>query len=196
MTIYKSYTYLIKHKPTNTFYYGVRWQNVKLKRTPEQDFWVKYFTRSNKVKSLIEQFGKDSFIFEIRKTFDSPESARQWETKVLRRMKVLEKPDVWLNRTNNISILNEVHPRGTLGKKLPPNIGASESNSRLKKGNQYTKGTKWINNGIQKRMILKNDPIPEGYVLGYGKRGPRPDLAEYNRTKHPRLRTKASSDHV
>ena len=29
MSIYP-YTYLIKHNPTNTFYYGVRWKNVRL----------------------------------------------------------------------------------------------------------------------------------------------------------------------
>jgi Putative endonuclease segE, GIY-YIG domain len=187
MTTYRPYTYLVRHKPTNTVYYGVRWKNVRLNRTPEQDLWVEYFTRSTRVHKLIEEYGEESFSVEIRRTFDSVDKAREWESKVLRRMKVLTKPEFWLNRTDNKAILNEIHPRGTLGKtwKVPYRPAPS------KKGNTYTKGTKWINNGDDKRMIPKNDPIPEGYVAGFGPRGPRPDLAEYNRTKHPRLRTKA-----
>lgn len=191
-TIYKAYTYFLKHIPTNTCYYGVRWQNIRLQRTPEQDFWIHYFTRSSKVKALIAEYGKDSFQFQIRKTFDDPKQAQVWETKVLRRMKVLEKPDVWLNRTDNKAILNEVHPRGTLNKKLPFNVGCSESNKIKKRGNQYTKGRVWINNGSVRKMIPKDAPIPEGFVLGSNVHTKRPDLSEYNRTKHPFLRTTPS----
>jgi hypothetical protein len=187
MTIYKPYTYLIHHIPTNTFYYGVRWENVRLKRTPEEDFWIYYFTRSKKVKQLIAEYGKESFEFEIRKKFNSIEQAKNWETKVLTRMKVLDKPDIWLNRTNNVAIFNEVHPRGTLGKKLPFNKGASENNKLIKIGNQYTKGTKWIHNEHEKRMIPKDSPIPEGFQLGTGRTNKRPDLSEYNR-KHNKLK--------
>jgi hypothetical protein len=56
-----SYTYLIKNRITNQFYYGSRCKNVKLKRSPEDDLWIYYFTSSKKIKSLITEFGKDSF---------------------------------------------------------------------------------------------------------------------------------------
>lgn len=59
--MYLPYVYFIKHKITNEFYHGSRYENVKKCRTPESDFWVHYFTSSPRVKDLIEQYGKDSF---------------------------------------------------------------------------------------------------------------------------------------
>ena len=59
--MYLSYTYLITNKITNQYYYGSRGHNIKLKRMPEDDLWVKYFTSSKKIKELIRECGKDSF---------------------------------------------------------------------------------------------------------------------------------------
>ena len=94
--IFKPYTYLIKHNETGMVYYGVRWKNISLKLSPQEDLWKVYFTGSNKVKQLIKEYGVNSFSFEIRREFDTIEQARKWETKVLKRMKVLNKPDLWL----------------------------------------------------------------------------------------------------
>lgn len=63
--MYLAYTYLVKNKITNQFYYGSRYRNIKLKRTPEQDLWIYYYTSSKKVKKLIEIYGKESFEYEI-----------------------------------------------------------------------------------------------------------------------------------
>lgn len=90
----KSYTYLLKHKPTGQVYYGVRTAN---KVDPQDDLWKQYFTSSPKIKQLIEETGADSFEYEIRKTFDTNEQAVIWESKVLRRCRVLEK-DIWINQ--------------------------------------------------------------------------------------------------
>ena len=96
------YTYLLHHKPTGTFYYGARWA----KDCSPNDFWIKYYTSSKKLIPLLRTlFGDDSFEFEIRRTFDDKLKARDWEFKVLRRMKVLKKPHVWLNRTDNKGFL-------------------------------------------------------------------------------------------
>lgn len=179
----KPYTYLLKQVDTNTFYYGVRWQNVRLELTAQNDLWIKYFTGSKKVKLLIEKYGKDSFIFEIRKEFETIKEARKWETKVLRRMRVLDKPNVWLNRTNNESILNENHPRGTLGKTWKNNY-TKQRNKIEKTGNQYTKNTFWITNGNESKMIPIGSDIPEGYIKGTGRTNKRPDLAERNRNRY------------
>jgi hypothetical protein len=92
------FTYLIKHVPTNRYYYGVKFE----KGCHPNDFWTKYFTSSKKVKGLIKRYGKKSFIFEIRKTFKTQQQARNWENKVLRRMKVIHRDD-FLNETDNIS---------------------------------------------------------------------------------------------
>ena len=90
----KPYTYLIKHKPTGQVYYGFRGANTV---APEEDLWQKYFTSSKRVQQLIEETSVDSFDVEIRRTFDTQEQAVAWETKVLRRMRVLES-NKWLNQ--------------------------------------------------------------------------------------------------
>jgi hypothetical protein len=96
---HKPYTYLLKCLVDNTFYYGVKFS----KNCCPEDFWIKYETSSKEVKSKIQKYGKQSFSFEIRKTFDDSNKARRWETKVLRRMKVVQRTD-FMNKTDNISI--------------------------------------------------------------------------------------------
>nr|NDG05791.1 hypothetical protein [Oxalobacteraceae bacterium] len=90
----KPYTYLIRHRPTNRVYYGVRSAN---KVEPEQDLWYHYFTSSPKVQQLIEETGRDSFDVEVRRVFETREQAIAWETRVLRRCRVLE-DDRWINQ--------------------------------------------------------------------------------------------------
>ena len=93
------FTYLLKHIPTNKYYYG-----VKLKKgCHPNDLWTKYFTSSKKVKGLIRKYGKKSFLFEIRKTFKTQKQAREWEHKVLRRMKVIYRDD-FLNQSDSRTI--------------------------------------------------------------------------------------------
>lgn len=93
------FTYLLKHIPTNKYYYGVRFK----KNCHPNDLWTKYFTSSKKVKGLIKRYGKKSFIFEIRKIFKTSQEAIKWENKVLKRMKVIYRND-FLNLTDNKSI--------------------------------------------------------------------------------------------
>jgi hypothetical protein len=88
------YTYLIRHTPTGKVYYGVRTAN---KVEPHNDLWKHYFTSSPGVQKLIEETGVDSFVAEIRKTFETKEAAVAWETRVLHRCKVLH-DDRWLNQ--------------------------------------------------------------------------------------------------
>lgn len=83
------YTYLLKHIPTNTFYYGVQYG----KKSNPINFWIRYFTSSKYVHKLIEEYGKESFTYEIRKTFNTTEQAQNWEKKVLRRLKVDQRKD-------------------------------------------------------------------------------------------------------
>ena len=134
----KPYTYLIKHRPTGQVYYGVRSAN---KVEPHEDLWNKYYTSSPKVQKLIEKSGKESFDVEVRKVFETKEQAVAWETKVLRRCKVLH-DDRWLNQNvagyiipteesnKKISDFHKGKPKsedhkkkireGNIGKKKPP----------------------------------------------------------------------------
>ena len=93
----KPYTYLIKFKPTGKYYYGSRVKNVKLGLTPEEDLMLEYTTSSKNINALIKEYGIGAFEWEIRKTFNTAEDAVLWEQKVLKRCRVLERQDVWLN---------------------------------------------------------------------------------------------------
>lgn len=108
----KSYTYYLYHKQTNSHYYGVRYA----KNSSPKDLWVTYFSSSKKIKKLIEEYGASSFRVEVRKTFDNKKDAIDWERKVLRRLKVLDKSE-WLNENISGAICYAKHPRGMLGKK-------------------------------------------------------------------------------
>ncbi len=112
MNTYRAYTYLLKFKPTGKVYYGVRFKNIRLKRTPIEDFMIKYKTSSQQIKDLIKEHGIDSFEWEIRKTFDNAEHAIIWETKVLRRCDVLKRQDIWYNA--NIAGYKVTTPNGRL----------------------------------------------------------------------------------
>jgi len=131
------FTYLLKHIPTNRYYYGVK---IK-KGCHPNDLWTKYFTSSKKVKGLIKRYGKKSFLFEIRKTFKTQKKAREWEHKVLRRMKVIYRND-FLNLTDNKSIDPKVISKANLGK-----IG-------YMKGKKHKQSTK---NKISKKAKGKNN---------------------------------------
>jgi hypothetical protein len=86
------YTYCLTFKSSGQRYYGVSWKHNS---HPDQ-LGKTYFSSSWFVKRLITNFGKDAFEYEIRKTFKCPKKARQWETKVLRRLKVATNEN-WLN---------------------------------------------------------------------------------------------------
>lgn len=83
MKLSKPFTYLIGWSKHKLFYYGVRYAF----NCSTEDLWTIYFTSSSVVKNLRKEIGEPDII-KIRKTFDSSLSARQWETKVLKRMKV------------------------------------------------------------------------------------------------------------
>ena len=108
------FTYLVKHVPTNRYYYGVKFK----KDCHPYDLWTKYFTSSKKVKSLIRKYGKKSFIFEIRKTFKTSQQAMACEFKVLRRMKVVDRKD-FLNQSDNKRIDPKLLSKMRMGKGNP-----------------------------------------------------------------------------
>lgn len=91
----KPFTYYLRHIPTNKKYYGVR----TAKGCDPSELWVSYFSSSTLVKELIKKYGKNSFIVEVRKTFDTKEDAMLWERKVLSKLNASHSEE-WLNKTN------------------------------------------------------------------------------------------------
>jgi len=115
MNIYNNipYTYRLIWTKTGAKYYGVRFSATC---NPE-DLWVTYFTSSKYVKEYVEQYGEPD-IKEIRKTFigqNRVAEARNWEHKVLTRLKATTRTD-YLNRSD--------------GKSIPPMPGALNPMSR------------------------------------------------------------------
>ena len=100
MSIYMDripYTYLIGWSNHNIWYYGVRFA----KNCNPSDLFVKYFTSSKHVKAFIKNNGLPDVI-QVRKTFNTIDSARKHEFKVLNRIRAAQK-SYFLNKTNNAS---------------------------------------------------------------------------------------------
>ena len=150
----KPYTYLIRHKPTNRVYYGVRTAN---KHEPQEDLWHHYFTSSPKVQQLVEETGQDSFDVEIRRVFETKEQAVAWETRVLRRCRVLEDAR-WINQNvagyivpteESRKKISDYHKGKAKSEEHKKNL--SESQKRSKRpwaAKNLPKDTKGKNNGM------------------------------------------------
>lgn len=91
------YTYCLFHIPTGLKYYGAKWGQS----ADPSNFWKTYFTSSATVKKMIEVYGADSFVPQVRQIFrEGTEQERiqkciSWEHRVLER--ILGHPR-WINR--------------------------------------------------------------------------------------------------
>lgn len=85
------YTYLIGWSSENKWYYGVRCA----KNAHPTDLWVTYFTSSKHVAAFRIAHGEPDVI-QIRRVFNNPQSAKNWEYRVLKSMWKFR--DKWINR--------------------------------------------------------------------------------------------------
>lgn len=92
--IYTPFTYLIGWKELNRWYYGVRFA----RGCHPDDLWTKYFTSSKYVQKMRGEYGEPNVV-EIRQTFDDSLQAREWEEKVIRRIRAVNSLK-WLNKQN------------------------------------------------------------------------------------------------
>lgn len=91
---HQPYTYLVGWSKLKKYYYGVRYG----RKANPKNFWVDYFTSSSYVKEYRELYGEPDII-EVRKVFDTPSEAIQWENGVLTRLLKPTNPnrENWLN---------------------------------------------------------------------------------------------------
>lgn len=138
------YTYLIGWSKHDKWYYGVRYA----KGCDVKDLWTTYFTSSKHVKQAVQDLGNPDVI-QIRKVFEDANSAISWETKVLKRMKVITRED-FLNKTDNKSIDPKCaayfHTDATRKKKSESRKGIVYSDETKKRLSKALKGRKvpWI----------------------------------------------------
>jgi hypothetical protein len=148
MTTY--FTYYLYHIPTGKKYYGARWKPG----CHPSDLWNTYFTSSKHVHKLIEEYGKESFEYKIRKTFVNKSECISWEQKVLKRLKVKTNNN-WLNiAIGNPSMLGKRHSEETKAKMRKPKGPWSEERKLAKSLDEKNK----IANG-------KPMPTTKGLIL-------------------------------
>lgn len=140
------YTYLIGWKLHNKFYYGVRFAIG----CHPSELMISYFTSSTDVRAMISEVGLPDLI-EIRKQFSNSTDARQWEHKVLRRMKVINS-ELWINKTDNVAIQ-------PMPGELNPMFGKTGELSH-RYGAKLSENTKQI---IGEKSKLKRGNMPAGF---------------------------------
>lgn len=166
------FTYLIKIKPLNCFYYGVR--NCK-GANPELLF-VDYFTSSRIIHQLLSTYGKEAFEWEIRKTFKTKEQSERWEQKVLQKMNVDKRPD-FINldtkqrRFNNseTKCISNTNTGMCIRIKNSMEIPVGWVKGNINKPKQSPcKHTIWIYNPAtnEQQMISKTTTLPHGWIQG------------------------------
>lgn len=100
-TKHQPYVYLIRSIITKQFYCGSRYA----KGCHPNDFWVKYFTSSKKVKALIEEHGTESFQVVNIYPVAEVHQARALEHQILKDLNASRNP-LWLNQSNGLSVDN------------------------------------------------------------------------------------------
>lgn len=103
MMEFQPYAYLIGWTKLRKFYYGIQYGNKIVVANPN-NLWKTYFTSSSEVGLIREREGEPDLI-EVRRIFTSALKAKQWEEKVIRRMRMVKSP-LWLNKGNNGSFKN------------------------------------------------------------------------------------------
>lgn len=168
---FKAYTYLIGWSDRQCFYYGVRYA----RGCHPSELFVTYFTSSKKVRAIHSELGEPDVI-QIRRKFDDISRARNWEHKVLRRIKATTHPKL-LNQTDNKSICPEASLRGATKPRsesfkqkcrgrLSPRKGKSSSDlTRAKQSITHKRRGVWYNNTtVEQKFPL--DQQPPGFTRG------------------------------
>ena len=126
----KAYTYSITFLITGQIYYGVRYA----KGCHPSELGKKYVSSSKTVKSLIAEHGIKNFDFKVRKVFNDPKKARDFETKVLQRLKVKQNSK-YLNKHDNtfVKCFDHAGEKNPMFGKPAPNRGKKHKPETVQK---------------------------------------------------------------
>ncbi len=151
------YTYTITFLKTGQIYYGVRFASG----CHPAELGIKYFSSSNVIKRLIKEYGLKTFKFDVKKIFSDAQTARNYETKVLRRLKVKENPN-FLNKHDNtyLKCYDHAGEKNPMFGKPAPNKGKKHKPETIQKmKNSHNKNPTWLGKHLSdshKQNIAKN----------------------------------------
>jgi hypothetical protein len=141
--MFESYVYKVKSKITGQYYFGSRCKNVRLSRSPENDFWVRYTTSSKRVNELIRQFGKESFEIQILLKSENYSNCYDLEQELIE--KHLSDPlclNLYCRKTNRFSTFGKTHSEETKSKISAKCKNRMVSDETKKKISNSTRGKK------------------------------------------------------
>ena len=152
------YTYFVLHIPTGLKYYGSKYG----KGANPDTFWKSggYFTSSVKVKNLVKEYGIDSFKAEVRKVFESPDQALNYEYRFLKKVSALDKSE-WLNENlggekfRNFGPASEKTLAKMRGRKMSAESNQKRSNTL--KGRVVTEETRKKMSEVQKNRSTEQE---------------------------------------
>lgn len=128
---YQPYTYFIQWSSTGMKYYGLKYA----KGCHSEEFWKTYFTSSDYVTAYRAKYG-DPDIIQIRKTFTNSKRAKEWESRVLRLLRVSTRED-YLNKNEGSLQINwddpeikERHRRGLIEAHTRPEVKKANSEAQ------------------------------------------------------------------
>jgi|SRR6516165_4923260 len=144
------FTYCITNRLNGKRYYGCRYS----KNCHPSQLGVSYFSHSKDILNIIKNAGIQNLIFEIRKCFDDPIKCRNWEAKVLRRLKAAQNGN-WYNRSNgNKNFYCVRHSEQTRDKMRESHIGyihSEETKEKISNAHSGRVGRPWSAN---QRILL------------------------------------------
>ena len=190
--IYQPYAYIIKHKSTGTWYYGIQYSQNKYHPANPYNLWVSYFSSSKIIHQMIIDYGLESFDVQVRRLFTNQLQAESWEQKFLQRSwsipgRLNGNCAGILTNKGRLRITDGVnekmifkHEKIPIGWKLGRCITGKIRVNNTKEvimvypdcvPENYTKGgliksKSWITNSIIERWVDTNDSIPQGWKLG------------------------------
>ena len=163
----KPYVYMIKIIKADwtdkKYYFGLRWENVSLKRSVVNDFGISYFTSQKKLKKDIK-LNKKNYELILKWTFDDIDEAINYEHKINQRL--IHRPN-WLNKAAYPQIKHDLKDRQEISKRLTGRKLTTETKERISKSKKlFYKNAKYFVHPMlgKKRTQEERKNISEGLI--------------------------------
>ena len=154
----KPYCYILTRLSDGMKYHGLRWDNVRRKRKPKQDFGIFYFTSRASLKKEFKK-NKDNFKFKITYTFDDKKEAQIYESEFNK--KILNKKG-WLNQSAYPHLIQSEEGKARI---RAARLGSKQSKETIRKKIEATTGLKRKPRTIEEKRKI-SEAIKKGFSQG------------------------------